>query len=795
MIRNYFKIATRTLMKNKLFSVINIFGLALSMSVCLLVLLRIKDQVGYDKFHPHPNRTYRVITELTNKEGNKFRFATSPLPFLNKLTHEYNFVESAVRLYLPGNHEVSLEKKNLRVSKVFADSSFFAVFGFALQEGSHHTALQFPNSVVLSNETAKRFFGDKDPMGQLLVFKDWGNFQVTGIMNVPRGKSHIEYDVLLSMSSVPELEKSGKLNPLLDKWDNVNNSYTYLTTRKGITKKQVNLAVEKISGELMKQSNVTGKEKLAFEAQPLNKIILGEELISSIGRTGSRGKVIAEIVIAFIILLSACFNYTNLSIARSLNRGKEVGIRKVSGASRIHIFLQFMIESLLVSLLSLGLAYVLLQLIIDYAPFGPEMIPEGFSFDRSLFGWFLIFTFFAGLLAGGLPAWALSSFKPVQVLKNLRSVKLFGGNIFRKGLIVTQFSLSLVIIIFTQLFSRQFAYMRNTDPGFNQDNMLSLSLQGEDYKLLAAEIGRLSQVEMVSASSDNLGRSASGIALVKNAPGDQSMQMPYYDVDENFIATMQLQLTAGNNFTGNNSNYEQFVLINENARHTLKFKSDAEAINKTVWIDDSTQVQIAGVVKDFYFRGTDAPIIPLIFRNREKKFNILNIKTKNSSKEVAAAIAATWKKFNPEQTPQYEWLKEKYDGRLGGGSTFSMLGFLALIALTLACLGLLGIVTYTIETRRKEIGIRKVMGANVSTIIRMLSTGFLKLVLIAGCIALPISYIMGYLFLNIFANRISLGITVQLFSLLGLLFIALLTIGSQIFRVAVANPVDALRNE
>jgi putative ABC transport system permease protein len=313
--------------------------------------------------------------------------------------------------------------------------------------------------------------------------------------------------------------------------------------------------------------------------------------------------------------------------------------------------------------------------------------------------------------------------------------------------------------------------------------------------LLAAEIAGLSMVERVSASSDNLGRNASGTTHVKNISGDQPHAMNYYDVDENFIANMQLKLLTGNNFPGNNNSYEQYVLINENARHALHFNSDAEAVNKLIWLDDSTQVQIAGVVKDFYYSGADAPIRPLVFRNRMNKFNVLNIKTKNESKDVTAAIASVWKKFSPGKEVHYEWLKEKYNSRLGAGNTFSMLGFLALIAVTLACLGLLGIVTYAIEMRRKEIGIRKIMGANVSTIITMLSAGFLKLVLIAGCIALPVSYILGYIFLNMFANRISLGIAVQLFSLLALLFIALLTMGSQIFRVATANPVEALRNE
>ncbi len=792
MFRNYIKVAVRTLLKNKLFSAINIFGLALSMSICLLVLLRLKDQLGYDEFHPNPERTYRITTELTTKEGNKFHFATAPLPLLNSFTKDYDLAEHATRLYLPGSQEVSLGKKRLGVNKVFADSSFFNIFGFTLKEGNNRTALEQPNSIVLTNEMAARFFGSENAIGKNLSMKDWGDFRVTGIMDEPLGKSHIEYDALLSISSVPLLEKTGKLPVMLDKWNNFNNSYTYLTVKKGVSKKQLKKAVAEFSAALMKESSVTGKEKLTFKEQALTNIILGEELHYQIGNTGSKGKTFAEIAIALIILLSACFNYTNLSIARSFNRGKEIGVRKVSGAFRFHIFWQFIIESLLVCLLSLALAYILLQLIIDYAPFSSEMIPGNFSFDISIFGWFLAFAFFTSLLAGALPAWALSSFKPVHVLKNLSTVKLFGGNGFQKGLIITQFVLSLVIVIFSLTFSRQFSYMEKADPGYSREDRIIIPVHAEDVKLLSTEMARLSGVEKVAASSGNFGRDATGFTQVKKHKGDGPVSIAHYDIDTALIAAMQLKLLAGNNFSReSNAGSEEYVIINEKAAQTLKFKTPAESIGQVIWLDDSIQASVAAVVNDFYFRGVDEPVQPLLLRSRSQNFRLLTIKMRSQTKEAIGAVGAVWKKYNQDQAFDYSWMREINDP----WETISLLGFLAFIAVTLACLGLLGMVTYNIERRRKEIGIRKIMGASASTIVSMILKGFLKLVVVAGCLALPISYVLGYLFLNIFANRIQLGIATQSASLAGLFLIALLTMVTQIYKVAVSNPAEALRNE
>ena len=797
MLKNYLKITFRNLLRNKTFSFITIFGLGLAMSVCLLVLMRLKDQLSYDTFHPHADRTYRIITQLTNQQGNRFRFASTPLPLATTLKKDYNFIESVAQLYTTGDRKATFNKKELNLHPAFTETGFFNVFGFTLQQGNARTALQEPNSIVLSSTTAKKFFGDVNPVGQSLAIDKLGSFTITGVLHEPPAKSHIDFDAYLSVSSVPVLEKTGALPPASEQWNNVTAGYTYLLVKKGTTKKQVTAAVESTAVALKKISTLKGKEDYTFGAQPFDKIILGEELANSLGNTGSPGKVWSEIAIAFIILLSACFNYMNLSVARALKRGKEVGIRKVAGAFRSQVFAQFITESVCVAFMSLGIAVILLKLLMDYAPFAGEMVPAGATIDIGLLGWFTLFSVCTGLMAGALPAWTLSSFKPVEVLKNLSNIKLFGGNRFRKVLTTAQFALSLIIIIFTLIFSKQFSYMATADPGFNCENVLSIPLQGTDYNILSNHIRQLSGVVQVGAVSDNPGRNASGKSTVKQQPGDQGIQMDYYDADTYFAGMMKLTLLAGNSFPANSSaSYEQYIMINQTALHALQIKEPAAAVGKQVWLNDTTQVQIAGVLKDFYFHGMESPVTPLIIRNRPGSYAFLNVRTaKFPDKVFVANIEKIWKSLNPVQPFAYSNLKEALYERHSAWGTISMLGFLGFMSVTIACLGLFGMIVYTTETRKKEIGIRKVMGASVSAIMYLLSKSFIRLVLLAGAIAVPVSYVLGYLFLNLFANRISVGIFIPAAGFLGLLCVVVLTISAQVYQAAVVNPVKNLRTE
>jgi len=798
MIKNYLKIAFRNLKRHKLFSFINIFGLALSMSICLLVLIHLKDQLSYDKFHPHPDRTYRIITELSNKQGNTFRFASSPLPLAATLSGKYDFIEQTTRMYTIGAAKAIANKKEINIKRVFTEPSFFNLFGFTLKDGSSQTALTEPNTIVLSRSTAEKFFGNENAVGQLIELPQLGSFKVTGVLEQPANNSHLESDAYLSMSSVPALEREGKLTPLLDQWNMSATAYTYVLLKENASKKQLEHAVvnETVALRKLSQSGLRGKENFAFEVQPFNKIILGEELGRNLGNTGSKTKIWAEILAGLVILISACFNYTNLSIARSLGRGKEIGIRKVAGAVRYQLFSQFIIEAIFLAFIALAFACLLLQLMITYAPFMHEIGIENSSFDVKLFSWFVLFAIFAGLIAGALPAWALSSFKTVQVLKNLSGIKLFGGNNFRKALLIIQFTLALVITIFTTVASRQFKYLSSADPGYKRDALLVLPLQGVDHALLSADITKLAGVEKVAASSAAFGANSFAADMVKLSPGKEGVKMNTYDVDTAFIETMGLQFAAGQNFISTtNEATEQFAVTNETAARSLGFKNPTDAVGKMIWLNDSVSVQLTGVLKDFYYQTMAVPVMPLLLRNRSSAYNLLLVKTTSADKKIVDKIEVAWKNTAVTTPFKSSWLKDDLNERQSAWGTVSLLGFLAFMSITIACLGLLGMVIYNAETRRKEIGIRKVMGASVATIVALLSKSFLKLVLIAGIIAIPVGYICGFFFLNIFANRVNIGAGTLLLSLLGMLLIVMITIGSQVFKAAAANPVKSLRTE
>lgn len=796
MFRNYLKVAFRNLARNKVFSFINIFGLALSMSVCLLVIIHLKDQLSYDTFHPHPDRTYRIITDITDREGKDFRLASSPLPLANKLITDFGPVEAFTRIY-PYNETIRTGPKELKMQEAFADSAFFSLFGFTLQSGDSRTALAAPNSIVLSKETAEKFFGQTDPLGQVMAIASLGDFQVTGVLNRSAKKSHVDKDAYLSMSSVPQLEKAGKLANNLQQWNNITSAYTYVLLKPNTKQKQLEGAIQTINKDLIKQSTLTGKENFGFAVQPLGDIILSEEMQFSLGNTGSRGKMLAEVVIGFIILLSACFNYTNLSVARSLKRGKEVGIRKVSGAVRSQVFAQFIVESLLTAFLALGLGYILLTL-MKGQPFMHEVVgTDEINLSISNLVWFFVFSLFAGLLAGVLPALALSSFKPVEVLKNLSTVKLFLGNNFRKSLTVIQFTLSLVAIVFTLIFFRQFDYMANADPGFKRDHIITIPVAAAELPIIKHELEQLNGVTSIASISTIPGKDASGTMRVRPEPGKEPIGMDYYYADANIINTLNLTLLAGaypQQAAG--SQPEQSVMLNETALQPLHIASPQQAIGRLILIDDSVQVQITGVVKNFFHRGMAISALPLVFRNKPGQFHYLVVNTVSSvTPSFLNTVATTWKKQYPSQPFEGTWLREEWMNRNRAIGTIGMLGFLTLITITIACLGLLGMVIYTTETRRKEIGIRKVMGASVAIIIQLITRNFLKLLFIAGAIALPVAYLLGYFFLNIFANRITIGIDILLISFASMLLVALITIGTQIYRVAIANPVDSLRSE
>lgn len=797
MLKSYFKIAIRTLFKNKLTSFINIFGLGLSMSIGMMIMIRLQDQLSYDDFHPNPDRTYRITSHYARNNGEQLNMASTPLSLYTTLSQDTTSIESIATIYPAFNGKATAAGKEIYLHGAFTESSFFNVFGFSLASGNPQTVLKQPNSIVLGKATAEKFFGKEDVVGKVVSMENGHSFIVTGILNQPPGKSHISYDALVSYSSVPQMEKDKVLPERSSDPYAFNAAYTYVLLKK---KSSLSALTRKLNA-IASQLNSENKSGISsFDTQRIGKITPGSgSLSNNIGKGTSWSKIYFEIGVALLILLAACFNYTNLTIARALTRAKETGIRKIVGAKRYQLFTQHIVESVSVALLALVFAWLILSFITRYAPFNDdyEFIPSSFRYNVELAGWSLAFAIFTGMIAGASPAWILSSFKPLRILKNMSTARILGKVSIQKSLIVFQYALSLVMIIFLFTFYRQFTFIGKGDPGFRKDHVMVLPLNGADKDIAMQKISGVSGVQAVSALSANFGKRFNGM----NAPvwindRKEAVNLNYYYADKSFIPSMQLHFAAGNNFPAKEDSSEQYIILNEKAVKALGMKDNEEAIGRKLWINDSASLEIAGVLQDFNYENMGMPVRPLALRNKKNAYSYLYISTDPADKKILASrMAQLWAGIVPSIAFTYTWLDEDIDKGNSQSATISLLGFLVFIALAIASLGLLGLVLYTVETKRKEISIRKIIGADKKQIVHMLSRGFVVLLLIAGLIAMPIGYMAGHLFLQGFANRVSFGLPAVLSCFLFLLGIGLITIVSQTYKAAAANPAENLRTE
>jgi putative ABC transport system permease protein len=800
MLWTYLKIAYRNLKKNRLLTFINLFGLGLSMSVGMMEMVIMQVNLSYDTFHPHPERTYRITSEYRQNNGNHFRLASTPLPLYNTLQADTDNIAQVVNIYPACKGDArTADGKELHLNGAFTEPSFFQVFGFTLAQGSPATALQQPNSLVLSATMAKNFFGDKPALGKSIDIPGLGLFVVTGVLKDAPGKSHIDFDAYASASTIPSLERTGALPAQSADWNNFQSSYTYVLLKKEAGR-------QRLSGQLqaiVQPWNKLNKNGQAFFGlQPLNRIRPAEDnLYNDIGGGMNWSKLMVGVYIGLIILIAACFNYTNLTIARALTRAKEVGVRKIVGARRYQIFIQYVVESVLQALLALAFAWLLLSFIIRYAPFndGYEMIPSAWRYNATYILCTIGFALFTGVLAGVAPAWILSAFRPVRVLKNLVTARIFGKVNLQKSLIVFQYSLSLVAIIFLSSFYRQFAFLQSEDPGFKPANVAVIPLEGVKSSLAAPRIAMVSGVRTVSVLSVPFTPHFSGMrsqAWVGHRPKDP-ITLDNFFTDDAFIPSMDIRLLAGRNFGPRQDTLgEREIILNARATGALGFRRPDDALGKKLWVNDSVSLDIIGIVGDFAYENAGKPIDPMAFRNKPEVCKFLYVGTDGTNKHtMTQRIADVGRALAPTTGLTVDWLDETLAQNSSQRATISLLGYLAFIALGIATLGLLGLVIYTVETRRKETGIRKVIGASSRQLVMMLSGRFIKLLLIAGAIAVPIGYTMSTFFLQNFVHRVGNGLLSAIACFLFLLFIGLITILSQTWRASQANPIDSLRTE
>jgi putative ABC transport system permease protein len=809
MFQNYFKTAWRNLVRNRIFSTINIVGLAIGLASCMLIGLYVLDELSFDRFHEKSGQIVRVIFKGT-MQGGKINESHVMPPTAAALKADYPEVLDATRIRQGGAPLILLgEKLFTDENLAFVDSNFFNVFTIPMILGNPKTALLEPNSIVISRSTAEKFYGKTDPVGQLLNFKDWkAIYKVNGVFEDIPANSHFRYDLLASMSTIPD----GRSNSWM-----ISEFFTYLVLPKGYDYKQLEAklpqTVRKYMGPQLKQAmGVTLDEfrkrgnDIALHLQPLTDIHLHSDFAYDQTPGGDVRYVYIFGAVASIMLVIACINFMNLSTAGSSKRAREVGVRKVMGSARAELVWQFLIESILLTSIALGLAVIICVVMLPFFNnlSGKNLEVQINSIPR-LVPSFLLFGLFVGIFAGSYPAFFLSSFKPVAVLKGSNAIKLssFGKNIgLRSGLVVFQFFISITLMIGTTVVYQQLKYIKNKKIGYDKNQVLVIPAWalGKNETAFRDDLQRDSRVERVSLSGYiPAGPSANNNYMV--TPEDnvsQFVKTLRYEVDYDYIPTLGMEMAAGRNFSKDFGTDSASVIINETAAKTLGWANNALTKSISHRTNEGTveNYRVIGVVKDFHFRSLHEKISPLVMKLSSGSGHII-VKTK--TKDIAGLLASMekqWKSFKPDLPFTYSFLDERFNEVYKAEQkTGQILGVFAGLTIFVGCLGLFGLATFTAEQRTKEIGVRKVLGASVAGIVALLSRDFLKLIATAIVIALPVAWWMMSRWLQDFAYKIDIAWWMFAGAAVISVVVALATISYQSIKAALMNPVESLRSE
>ncbi|OJJ21426.1 hypothetical protein BKI52_12815 [marine bacterium AO1-C] len=796
MLKNYLKTAFRNLLRNKLFSVLNILGLVIGMVACLLILQYVKHQNSYDSFHNNADKIYRVANanaKDASKEGTSTFLGSG-----QALKNEFPEIDEVTTIIHGDNGLINYEEKRFNEKEFyFVDATFFDVFpSFKLIKGNPKTALSKPNTMVLTKRMADKYFGNSNPLGKVLEYNGKVKYQITGVVENPPTNSHLKFNFLVANHDIRKVITTRKRSWTWPAF------YTYVTFKSKDHPQKVNT---KLDGVLDKHLPEKRRGSLKLALKPIQDIYLSESG-PGLSAGGDAQTINILLIVAIFILMVAWVNYINLSTARATERAKEVGVRKVVGAYRQQLIGQFMGEALLINVLAVALTLLL----IDYlSPFLEGITTIQMVDNLWQDGQFWLMAgglFLAGtLLSGFYPAFVLSSYKPVLVLKGkiMRSVQ---GRKLRKGLTLFQFAVSMILISGTLTVYQQLQFMRNQDLGIDINQVLivqspRVSNTEKDINLFRQQTLRQAQVKSFSTSACLPGwfNGEAEQVKIKGQNGEGTAQSQLW-VDDQYIPTYGLKLLAGKNFTpGSIAENERSVVINALSAKRLGYKPEA-IINKKIQLRSrgkKKEYTVIGVVNDFHHKSLKQAITPAIFKYRNEGLDYYSIKLgAGSPANTVAAIKAAYLKLFPNDTFEYHFLDSAYNAQYQAdqrfGEIFSLFSGLAIFV---ACIGLFGLASFTLLQRTKEVGIRKVLGASRKNLLTLLLRDFLKPVLLAGLLALPIMYWGMMEWLKNFAYRMSVSWWLFVLPLMLVGLVALLTVSFQTFKTTRNNPIDALRYE
>ncbi|KPL06273.1 hypothetical protein AMJ86_09055 [bacterium SM23_57] len=800
MIRNYLKTAFRNLVKHKAYSAINIIGLAVGVTCCFLIVLYVITELGYERMHINRDRIYRVATEF-NYGGQTLHIAPTITPLGTVIAEDIPEVVSAVRITPVANALIGVGENRFREKYFcFVDSTFFDIFTFPLLAGDPKTALRDPFTIVISPEIAHKYFGDDDPIGKVLSFENQFDFTVTGVLNEIPDQTQLKSDFYASYASRYTI---GGTN--LDSWLQAGEVFCYILLAEGAAPAIVE---QKLPDLILKHGGDFAASIYTLHLQPLNDIYLHSKLMGEFEPSGNIIYIYLFSAIAVLILLIACINFMNLTTARSMHRAREVGMRKTLGAKRSQLIRQFLGESITISFIAVLLAIALFELCY---PLFSRFLEKDLLIDHAHHAWIIPAlvgtTILVGLIAGSYPALYLSRYRPSQILKSAAKPGST-RSILRKSLVVLQFTISIALIIATVVIFSQLQYVKKKDLGYNQEHVILLGIDNpalqQQYEPLKKELIQHPNIVNVSGAYSTPG----GESLTKRgvkAEGVAEEDVPVMilvTTDEDYIETLGLEITAGRGFSPEfATDATEAYIINQAAVAAIGW-TDQEAIGKQFSILSSTPEhqrpgKIIGVVNDYHVLSLHEKIEPLFMYINPPTYSVLAIRiSPQDLSGTLAFIEKTCKNFAPNIPFEYSFLDESFDKFYKSELKLSQIfTSFSLLAILIACLGLFGLTAYAAEQRTKEIGIRKALGATITSIVSLISKEFILLVIISNIIAWPIAYYAMNKWLQNFAYHIEMEVTIFILAAVSALVIAIGTISFHTIKAASANPVNSLRYE
>ncbi len=790
--KNYFKTSYRSMARNKLFTAINVVGLAVSMSVGLLMIAFISDLRSYDDFHEKSDQIYRVITTAEQHDGPIINLASTSIKAGYQIRKTLPSVETLTILRRGFSGDAVVGDHTLPVQALWADQSFFDVFTFPLLQGNPLTALSEPYSLVLTEPSAEKLFGRTDVVGQSVRF-DTVDYLVTGVMHATPKLSHLQFEALVSFATF-ELQNR-RADEDASGWENVFMNHAYLILPQSQNRRSLQTSLDQLSAA---ENTAIQNRKFMLSLQPLSKISIGSHLTNEMGPSMDSTALWVILGLTCIVILSACFNYANLSMARALKRSREVGIRKVVGAKKIQVISQFLAESVMVSVFALagsfGLFLLLKQQFIAIHPYIGRLVVLNLS--PTLLVPFALLAVVIGIMAGVFPALFFSQIKVMQVLKGFPAFRAFRRVTVRKSLIVVQYAFSLMFITATIIGYHQYRSFLAFDLGFDTENVLNIDLQGNKAELLTQKLSALPAVSEISQSTLVISLGSTWSAHLKYQNPNDSTSVWQNFVDEHYLPLHAYTLLAGRNFK---NDQQSQAIVNEKLLKDFGIGENdpSQALGEVITLD-GTETEIVGVVKNFHYETLEDPMKPVVFRYSSNPGRYLNVKVDASHwPETLGSIEKAWKELDPVHPLDARF----YDDQIAHSYSpyvgmVKIIGFLAFLAVLISSVGLFGMVVFTTETKRKEISIRKVLGAGEMRLIYLLSKNFFSLLIISALIALPTTYLFfDRVVLTNVAYHAPIGLGELLIGLAGVLVVALMMIGSQTIKAARVNPAKILSEE